>query len=389
MIPRQKPGHPLDRFRSTGGVGAGWLRLPAMSNDPTPSDSTEPAPVRIGILHDRLQSDGGAGFERIVTIGVDEVMATREIDRPIEFIHASGLGLPTGTARAVEDAFASLVERGVLAIIGPAISDNGLVARDLADAARIPCINYTGGEQTRSEWMFHYQVGSLEDEPTVLARHLLKRGLETVALVHDRSPIGQRMATYFDEACASLGIDLVGRASISPVSKDLSEVTAKLRAVAPAGLVYLGLGLSAFPLGQAVAQAGWEVPVVANSALMFGYAYPEWTKVWEGWVYADAVSEDNRLLAHLKREIGSGAAPGPGLAAAYDLGRLVAESVGRSVHLTREGLRDGLEKIKLLPATIGREGTTMGFGRWERSALKGEFLVLRQWRDGRTLELDD
>ncbi len=42
-----------------------------------------------------------------------------------------------------------------------------------------------------------------------------------------------------------------------------------------------------------------------------------------------------------------------------------------------------------VPATIGREGTTMGFGRWERSALKGEFLVLRQWRDGRSRQLDD
>jgi len=360
-----------------------------MSNDPIPADSAQPAPVCIGILHDRPQPDGGAGFERIVRIGADEVSATRQLDRPLEFIHANGLGLPTGTARAVEDAFASLVERGALAIIGPAISDNGLIARELADATRIPCINYTGGEQTRSEWMFHYQVGSLEDEPTVLARHLAARDLGAVALVHDRSPIGQRMATYFEEACTSLGIDLVGRASISPVAKDLSDVTAKLQAIAPAALVYLGLGLSAYPLGQAVARAGWEVPVVANSALMFGYAYPEWTKVWEGWVYADAVSEDNRLLAHLHRQIGSDTAPGPGLAAAYDLGRLVAESVGRAVHLTREGLRDGLERIKLLPATIGREGTTMGFGRWERSALKGEFLVLRQWRGGRTLELDD
>jgi ABC-type branched-subunit amino acid transport system substrate-binding protein len=369
-----------------------------MSDDPSSVesvDSTEsvdsgrPAPVRIGILHDRPQPDGGAAFERTVRIGADEVSAARQLDRELEFIHASGMGLPLGTARAVEDAFASLVDQGVLAIIGPAISDNGLVVRDLADAARVPCINYTGGEQTRSEWMFHYQVGSLEDEPTVLARHLAASGRKTAALVHDRSPIGQRMASYFDEACASLGIDLVGRAAISPVPQDLSGVVAKLRAIAPEALVYLGLGLSAYPLGQAVEKAGWELPVVTNSALMFGYAYPEWTRVWEGWVYADAVAGDNRLLAHLRSELGSDAPPGPGTAAAYDLGRLVAESVARAVHLTRDGLRDGLERIKLLPATIGREGTTMGFGRWERSALKGEFLVLRQWRAGRSLELDD
>jgi len=356
--------------------------------DPTPGESGKPAPVRIGILHDRPPPDAGVGFERIARIGVDDVTATHPLDREIEFIHAAGQGLPTGTARAVEDAFASLAEQGVLAIIGPAISDNGLVARNLADAAQIPCINYTGGEQTRSEWMFHYQVGSLEDEPTVLARHLAARDLETAAVVYDRSPIGQRYAEYFDEACASLGIELIGRTGISPLQQDLSGVAAKLQAIAPAALIYLGLGLSAHPLGQAVAKAGWEVPVAANSALMFGYAYPEWTSVWEGWSYVDAISDDNRLLTRLYERIGSGAPPSPGTAATYDLGRLVAESVGRAVVLTRGGLRDALERIKLLPATIGREGTKMGFGRWERSALKGEYLVLRQWRAGRSLELD-
>jgi hypothetical protein len=28
----------------------------------------------------------------------------------------------------------------------------------------------------------------------------------------------------------------------------------------------------------------------------------------------------------------------------------------------------------------------MGFGRWERGALKGGFLVLRVWRDGESVE---
>jgi ABC-type branched-subunit amino acid transport system substrate-binding protein len=351
-------------------------------------DSRAPAPVRIGLLHDRPTADGGANFERMVRLGVDEVAAHRGLDRPIEFVHASGQGLPTGTARAVEDAFAELASQGVLAIIGPAISDNGLVARDLADAAEIPCINYTGGEQTRSEWMFHYQIGSLEEEPTVLARHLAERGLATAAVVHDRSPIGECYATYLDEACPSHGVELVGRSGVSPLAQDLSEVVRRLQGIAPDALVYLGLGLAAFPLGQAVDKLGWNVPVVANSALMYGYAYPEWTRLWEGWTYADGVADDNRLLARLRKELGSDAPPGPGAAGAYDMGRLVAEAVARAVHLTRGGLRDGLERIKLLPAAIGREGTTMGFGRWERSALKGEFLVLRQWREGQSVELE-
>ena len=73
----------------------------------------------------------------------------------------------------------------------------------------------------------------------------------------------------------------------------------------------------------------------------------------------------------------------------HDLGRLVAEAIVCADHLTPAGLRDGLEHVKLLPAAIGAPGTTMGFGRWDRAALKGEFLVLRQWRDGESRLLGD
>jgi hypothetical protein len=73
--------------------------------------------------------------------------------------------------------------------------------------------------------------------------------------------------------------------------------------------------------------------------------------------------------------------------AAYDIGRLVAEGLSRAVHLTGPGVKDGLEEVKRLPAASGYDGTTMGFGAWDRAALKGGYLVLRQWKDGKTVEL--
>ena len=52
----------------------------------------------------------------------------------------------------------------------------------------------------------------------------------------------------------------------------------------------------------------------------------------------------------------------------------------------RAGLRAGLEKVKRLPSCLGRDGTYMGFGHWEREALKGEYLVLHRWTEGRSVE---
>ena len=41
-------------------------------------------------------------------------------------------------------------------------------------------------------------------------------------------------------------------------------------------LVYLGLGVASRAVAVAMAATGWDVPVVANSSLMFGYARQDW-----------------------------------------------------------------------------------------------------------------
>ena len=371
-----------------GQADGGLATLGEMTKQAATVERGAPAPMRIGVLHDRPPDDGGESFERMARLGVDEVAASGGLDRPVEFVHEMGRGLPGGTARAVEDAFAALSDAGVLGIVGPAVSDNGLVARDLADAAKLPCINFTGGEQTRSEWMFHYQIGSLEDEPILVARALAARGVTHVAVVMERSPSGRRYAEFFEQVCPALGIEIVTRVGVSPVAQDLCDVVEGLRRNEPGALVYLGLGLSAYPLGNALRELDWTPLVAANSALMFGYAYPDFARLWEGWLYVDGVADDNRLLRALRERLGPEAAPGPALPSAYDLGRLVALGLGLSESLTRRGLRDGLERVKGVPAALGREGTTMGFGQWERSALKGQFLVVRQWVDGESVEVD-
>jgi ABC-type branched-subunit amino acid transport system substrate-binding protein len=341
-----------------------------------------PAPVVIGLLFDFPQADGGSSFEEAVRLGMAEVGG--RLDRPVAFVRAETRGLPLGTARDVEIGFDGLLEEGVLAIVGPSISDNGLFVRDLADAAQVPCINYTGGERTRSEWMFHYQVGSLEEEPAVLAEHLAGRDYRTAAVIHDHSPVGSRYAEFFDLACGPIGIEVTGRAAISPLAEDARPLVERLAAGRPDALVYLGLGVSARTVALGVAAVGWEVPVVANSALMFGYAQRDWRAGWEGWVYVDTVADTNPRRAAL-RERSPATAAGPVGVAGYDIGRLLGEAVARAGHLTRAGIRDALERVKRLPASSGQPGTTMGFGAWDHGALKGDYLVLRVWRDGRTV----
>jgi ABC-type branched-subunit amino acid transport system substrate-binding protein len=345
------------------------------------------APVLIGLLFDFPQGDGGDSFEAAVQLGIDEIAASGRLDRPVAFVRRLAAGLPLGTAHSVEQAFGELRDAGVLAILGPSISDNGLVVRDLADAARLPCINYTGGAVTRSRYMLHYQVGSLEEEPVVLAQRLAARGLRRPAVVFDRSPVGRRYAECFDAATTGAGLELAGTAGISPVAEQVTATLERLRALEPDALVYLGLGVSSHPVAVGLAELAWGVPVVANSALLFGYLRPDWRDAWAGWEYVDVVADDNERRRQLAARA-SAAAAGPMGCAALDMGRLVAEAVVRADHLTRAGLRDGFERVKRLPATCGRDGTTMGFGHFDHGALHGDYLVLRTWDGGRSVQVD-
>jgi len=346
------------------------------------------APILVGVLYDFPQADGGASVEEAIRLGLAEVEKQGRIDRPFELVTRHARGLPGGTAHDVARNYAELVDSGVLAVVGPSISDNGLVVRPLADAARVPTINYTGGELTRSEFMFHYQVGSLQEEPVVLVEHLVRRGITSVAAAYDNSPVGRHYADSLADACATAGLDITGSAAVPPLAEDLSPLVRRLRASEPDGLVYLGLGVAARAVAVAVAAEKWDLPVVANSSLMFGYTRRDWRAGWEGWVYVDGVSDRNAARARLA-EHAPKTARGPVGVAAYDIGRLLGEAVARCAHLTPEGLKDGLEKVKRFPAATGLDGTTMGFGNWDHGALKGRYLVLRSWRDGKSVEIED
>jgi hypothetical protein len=67
----------------------------------------------------------------------------------------------------------------------------------------------------------------------------------------------------------------------------------------------------------------------------------------------------------------------------YDFGRLLAEGIARARPLTPEGLKRGLEQVRMVPSTLGAPGTVMSFGPYDHRAYKGpRYLVLRTMRNG-------
>jgi ABC-type branched-subunit amino acid transport system substrate-binding protein len=346
-------------------------------------------PIRVGVLHDMTDEVDdelpGSSLEARLRPAIDACIASGRLDRDVEFVHAAGLGLPEGTAAAVARAFRALDAQDVLLVVGPAVGDNALVITPLADEARIPTINWAGTERARSEYMFHLQVGSHEDESVLLARHVASLGARRVAVIFDRSPIGRRYGAFLEAECEVLGLELAARASIAPLAEDATAEVAAARASGADALVYLGLGLVATVVARAHRDAGWDVPTAMNSAGLRGYD-PAFAREIDGWAYIDMVADDNRVLADILPRSGAAAFPMT-VAVGHDLGQLVAEGLARAPELTRDGVREGLELVKLIPAAEGRAGTTLGFGHLDHGALHGEYLVLRQWRDGTSVEV--
>jgi ABC-type branched-subunit amino acid transport system substrate-binding protein len=345
------------------------------------------APLRIGILDDLVEAappltDTADWIRR----EVDEAIERGRLDREVELVHAYGLGLPHGTAAAVERAYAELDEQDVLLIVGPAIGDNALVATPLAERRRIPTIHWAGAERARGDYMFHLQVGSHEDEAVVLVRHLAATGIERVAVLYDRSPIGQRQLQYLQRECDVAGLQMAVSVGVSPVSEDATAEVRRVVEAASDAVVYVGLGLTLAPIAIALTAAGWERPRLAGSAGIRGND-PTIGAALDGWTYTDMYADDNETLSALLRSPAGESAHPFSAAKGHDLARLVVEGLARAELQTRDGVREGLELAKWLPAAQGHEGTTLGFGRYDRGALHGRYLVLRRWQGGRSVQV--
>lgn len=346
-----------------------------------------PTPIRIGVLFDIDLAGGEALFHELLALGLSEVEASGRLDRKIEWVVRHVKGLPGGTEREIERGFAELDDEGVLLVVGPSISNNALIARPIVDRLGLPAINITGGAITRSHWMFHYQIGSLDEEPALLARRLDERGLRRVAVIFDASPVGHIYMDGFELARKMRGLELAGSASVSPVAEDLRATVAQMRSTEPDGLVYLGVGLSARAVDLALGELGWSIPAVSNSALMWGYLFDEWAQGFAGWEYLDTVSDHNPVRLNLLSRQTRPATPLN--CGAYDIGRMVGEAIARAETLTRGGLRDGLERVNEIDAASGGPGTKLSFANYDHGALHGPYLVLREWRDGQSVEVRD
>jgi ABC-type branched-subunit amino acid transport system substrate-binding protein len=194
-----------------------------------------------------------------------------------------------------------------------------------------------------------------------------------------------------------LGVQIVGEERINaPLisPSDPSEeqmviarrAVARLQSTAP-DVVAVASALGTTSFIKARHEAAWEVPVVCNGSFgpSFRRGFGEAMQDWVGCILHD---EENPVAAAFfdayEKRWGEPIEYEDLALSAYDACRSLLEGLSLAPHLSREGVRIGIERVKLLPAATGAASTVITFGPWDHRGLKGrDFSILKQVKGDR------
>ena len=354
-------------------------------------------PIKVGYLSDMTMAQGyrmQTAFDA-VNLVFKEGHQRGMIDRPVELIYREVEGLPKGNVKVVVDAFGQLVDAGCLVVIGPGISENALPLKQaIEEKHRVPAITMCAIEEWMGEWTFAMPLGSMPEEPRAWARLIAKQGYKTVGVLSEAALIGEVYLRNFRIACRQEGIRILAEETIPQTGQDVAAAVARVHAAKPETLVYCGFGLGLFRINEGLAKVGWDPPRFMGTSWQMAFATPELWKAIEGWVGLDLYDEGNEVgqafLQRFEKEYGYRVDTYSPLCR-HDIASLILHALADAQPLSPLGVKEALERVKLLPAAAGAPGTRLSFGKWMRRAWVGtSFLVARKLNgDGKTHHLVD
>jgi ABC-type branched-subunit amino acid transport system substrate-binding protein len=345
-------------------------------------------PHRIGTLVDMMSTHADADFLEGLRMAFEDALADGILDRPIEILHVQEEALPRRPVKPILDAWMRLADAGCLAIIGPWVTENTLSVRPLAERHGVPTIVWSGTNLFPGNYCFNLGNGSIPDEAIVMANHLFREGVKRVAMVRERNQNGEEYRSYFQQYADLCGLEIVRDIALHQVDEDPRSTVERMRAADADSIAYFGFGLPALRMNPIFAELGWDPPRIMCGAFMFIYAGAEFRRALEGWTGIDQLSEENpRLAPFLERYAARTGRREPSLipGLSYDTGMVVAHAIRFAPVRNPEGVKAGLERVRMLPTTTGGPRTHVTFGPFDHKGWKGDYLVVRKVENGRSV----
>ena len=345
-------------------------------------------PIKLGILMDwvvpedhpqeRLD-DFFLPFDLVFADGLDQGV----IDRPIRTVTRQGWGLPKGSVKAVIDSFAELVEEGCVAVFGPGISDNCIPVREaIEERFHVPAMSMCGSDDWLGEWTFSLPQGSMTDEPIFWADLLAKDGHTQVGALVEQSLVGDSYIRSFRKACAARGIQIVAEQPIAQTAGDVGSAVRALQEAKATAFVHCGFGFGMFQVNGVLDTLGWDPPRFMGTAFQNAWFHEALWNAMLGWTGVDQYDEGNRVgQGFLDRfEVAFGRRPEWVVPLMNrDFATVLLQAFADAHPLSPRGVKEALERVKMLPAAAGAPGTRISFGKWTRRGWMGAgYLVARR-----------
>jgi branched-chain amino acid transport system substrate-binding protein len=344
-------------------------------------------PIKLGYLFDfklpaefpqEMRDDLTKTFDLVF----DEGLKQGIIDRPVQIVFREVEGLPKGSIKAVIDAFGELVDEGCLAVFGPAVTDNTVPTREaIEERFRVPAISITGAEEWLGEWTFALPMGSMSDEPIFWAQLLAKDGHTEVGVLVEQSLVGESYVKSFRRACRAAGVRIVAEQPVAQTAQDITDAVRKLHDAKAPAIVHCGFGFGVVQINPALAALGWDPPRYTGTAFQNAWLHPLMWNAFLGWTGVDQYDEANPVGQRFldQYEVAYGRRPQYCVPVVNrDLATVLLHAFADAHPLTPRGVKEALERVRMLPAASGAPGTRLSFGRWTRRGWMGAgYLVAR------------
>ena len=345
-------------------------------------------PIKLGYLFDfrlpeyypkEMRDDLTQTFELVFNEGLKQKI----IDRPVKIVFREVEGLPKGTVKAVIDAFAELVDEGCLAIFGPAITDNAVPTREAIEQRfRVPAVSVTGSEDWLGEWTFSFPMGSLTDEPIFWAQLLAKGGHTEVGVLVEQSLVGESYLKSFGNACRDAGIRIVAEERLAQTAQDVSDAIRKMHEAKPGALVHCGFGFGILFVNSALEERKWDPPRFTSTAFQNAWISPVLWNALLGWTGIDQYDETNLVGQRFLDQYSAAYGRRPEYCLPVvnrDIATVLLRAFAEARPLSPRGVKEALERVKMLPAASGAPGTRVSLGKWSHRAWMGAgYLVARK-----------
>jgi len=345
-------------------------------------------PIKFGylfdfILPDAYPQDARDDLTQPFELVFRQGLANGTIDRPVEIVFREIEGLPKGTVKAVIDAYGELVDEGCLAIFGPAITDNCVPTREAIEQRfHVPAISVTGTDDWLGEWTFALPMGSMTDEPIFWAHLLAKSGHDEVGVLVEQSLVGQTYVANFRRACTAAGIRIIAEAPIAQTAQDVTAAVGKLHEAKASAIVHCGFGFGMLGVNTALDALGWDPPRFMGTAFENAFINPLLWQAMMGWTGLDQYDEDNLVGQRFLDDYEDAYGRRPEICVLpvnRDLATVILHALADAHPLSPRGVKEALERVKMLPAASGSPGTRLSFGKWTRRGWMGSgYLVARK-----------